>query len=437
MRRAKCSVLGALLGASCWVLSAAAQQATPPPQQPPTFQASAQLVQVDVRVFDRNGRFVDDLTMDDFEIYERGASQPLRAVFYVGPPAGAPTGAPLVSLRGPAGLSPGQATGSAAAAAAKQTWIFVFDLNHLTPGSGFERSRDAVRSFIKEQFRDGDLGGIVAGSRMVNNRLTSVRSELEDAVGAVKPLADQRSRMIEMTREWPRLRDESEVLAIAREDKDAIQRAAVRACTDDPSACQATPADMMVRDKARRLAGDMLRAGRDTLSSMTGLASGLARIPGPKTIVFLSSGFVVQEVESNLRATVGQAARAGARIYAIDARGINRGVSADIGDRPAAESPTSAPARFDIGLDGPNSLAVDTGGIFIRNENNIGRALTQIADDANRYYVLGYQPDDLKLDGQYRPVEVRVKRADVTIRARRGYLALPASQLLVPQSITR
>ncbi len=430
-------VLGAVLGAGCWVLGGVlgAQQAPPPQQQPPTFQASAQLVQVDARVFDRDGRFVDDLTIDDFEIFERGASQPIRALFYIGPPAGAPTASPLVSMRGPASLTPGPA--AAASAAAKQTWIFVFDLNHLTPGSGFERSRDAVRTFIKEQFRDGDLGGIVAGSRMVNNRLTSVRSELEDAVGTVKPLADQRSRMIEMTREWPRLRDESEVLAIAREDKDAIQRATVRACTDDPSACQATPADMIVRDKARRIAGDIQRAGRDTLSAITGLASGLARIPGPKTVVFLSSGFVVQEVESTLRATVGQATRAGARIYAIDARGLNRGVSADIGDRPTAESSTSAPARFDIGLDGPNSLAVDTGGFFIQNENNIGRALTQIADDANRYYVLGYQPEDLKLDGQYRQIEVRVKRPGVTVRARRGYLALPASQLLVPQPIKR
>lgn len=410
----------------------AAQQAQQP-QQPPTFQASAQLVQVDVRVFDGDGRFVEDLTIDDFEIIERGTAQSIRAAFYVGPPAGAPTGAPLVSLRGPSGQTPGPA----AAAAAKQTWIFVFDLNHLTPGSGFERSRDAVRAFIKSQFRDGDLGGVVAGSRMVNNRLTSIRAELEDAVGTVKPLADQRSRMVEMTREWPRLRDESEVLAIAREDREAIQRATIRACTDDPSACQGTAADMMVRDKARRLAGDIQRASRDTLSAMTALAGGLARIPGPKTIVLLSSGFVVPEVESTLRATVGQATRAGARIYAIDARGLNRGTSADLGDRPAADSTVSAPARFDIGLDGPNSLAVDTGGIFIQNENNIGRALSQIADDANRYYVLGYQPDNLTLDGQYRPIEVRVKRPGVTVRARRGYLALPASQLLTPQPVKR
>lgn len=434
MRSARCGVRSAVLGAVCVVLSAApgAQQA-PVPQQPPTFQASAQLVQVDVRVFDRDGRFVDDLTIDDFEVFERGTTQPVRAVFYVGPaPGAASTGAPLVTSRGPTGPLPGPI-----GAAAKQTWIFVFDINHLTPGGGFDRARDSVRAFLQQQFRDGDLGGVVAGSRMVNNRLTSVRTELEEAVASVRPLSDQRSRMVEMTREWPRLRDEAEVMAIANEDREAIQRATVRACTDDPTACQGNAPDVMVRDKARRLRGDIQRATAETLSSMTALANGLARIPGPKTIVFLSDGFVVQEVESSLRASVGQATRAGARIYAIDVRGLNRGANADIGDRPAAEATTSAPARFDIGLDGPNSLAVDTGGFFIQNENNIGRALTRISEDANRYYVLGYQPENLTLDGQYRPIEVRVKRPGVTVRARRGYLALPASQLLVPQPIKR
>jgi VWFA-related protein len=426
--------------ASVWMVVAAcgwlaavpsAQQAAP--QQPPTFQASAQLVQVDVRVFDRDGRFVDDLTVEDFEVFDLGTSQPVRAVFYVGAPAGAaPGSAPLVTSRGPSGVSSGPV-----AAAAKQTWIFVFDLNHITPGSGFDRARESVRTFIREQFTEGDLGGVVAGSRMVNNRLTSVRSELEQAVDSVKPLGDARSRFTEMTREWPRLRDEAEVLAIANEDREAIQRAAIRACTDDPSACQGSPADMMVRDKARRLRSDLHRAATETLSSMTALANGLARIPGPKTIVFLSGGLVVQGLESTLRAGVGQATRAGARIYAIDVRGLNRGVSADIGDRPAAEANTSAPARMDISLDGPNSLAVDTGGFFIQHENNIGRALTRIADDANRYYVLGYQPENLTLDGQYRTIEVRVKRPGVTVRARRGYLALPASQLLMPQPIKR
>jgi len=140
-------------------------------------------------------------------------------------------------------------------------------------------------------------------------------------------------------------------------------------------------------------------------------------------------------MEGALQAVVGQTTRAGARIYAIDVRGLNRGTNAGIGDQMLADSPTGGPARFDITEDAPNSLSVDTGGFFVRNQNNLGKALVDVADDANRYYVIGYQPENPTLDGSFRPIEVRVKRSGITIRARRGYLALPSSLLLIPQPV--
>ena len=69
------------------------------------------------------------------------------------------------------------------------------------------------------------------------------------------------------------------------------------------------------------------------MTSINALASGLARIPGPKTVVFLSDGFVTQQVETTLRSVVGQTARAGARVYAIDVRGLNRVGNAGIIDQ--------------------------------------------------------------------------------------------------------
>lgn len=404
-----------------------------PQQQPPTFRTGTQAVQVDVRVFDREGRFVSDLTIDDFEVLEQGVPQEARALFLVGRSPGALANEPaIVTSRTPTSGT----TTPAPARAARQTWIFAFDLNHLAPGGGIDRARAAVREYLESRFAPGDVGGILAGSRMMNNRLTSVREELVAAVDQVKAVPDARSRMVDLTREWPRLRDEAEAMAIAREDRDAITRAVARACADDQSACQS--ADLAVRDKARRLRGDIQRASLETLSAITALANGLSRIPGPKTIVLFSEGFVVQEMESSLRTTVGQAARAGARVYAIDVRGLNRGAGASIGDQAAVDDAAGGPARFDNGEDGPNSLAIDTGGLMIRNENNLTRALQRVAADAEEYYVLGYIPSGgLVLDGKYRPIEVRVKRPGVTVRARRGYLALDASQLLVPQPIKR
>lgn len=399
-------------------------------QQPPRFTASTQLVEVDVRVFDRSGRFVDDLTIEDFIVLEGGTSQPLRALYFVDSGAGDPTAPPLVSTRNPT-----TGTQAGVPAPAGQTWIVVFDIGHLTPGATFSRARDAVATFIRERFRDGDMGGIVVGSRMVNNRLTSVRAELEADVASVQPIADHRSRLLELTREWPKVLNESEALAIASNDRDALQRAVIRACTEDQTGCR--HAETTLRDKARRFRTEMQRSSLDTLNALQGLANGLARIPGPKSIVLLTEGLVTQELETALRSAVGQTARSGARIYAIDVRGLNRGASAGAIDQLAAEDAAGAPARFDIGEDAPNSLSVDTGGFFVRNQNNLTQALTRIADDAGRYYVVAYQPADLSLDGRFRPIEVRVSRPDVTVRARRGYLALPTAQLLVPQPIVR
>ncbi len=433
MRGAKCGVRGTQLGALCVVLGAAMAAQAPPqqtaPQQPPTFTASTQIVEVDVRAFTRDGRFAEDLTLDDFEVFENGKPQTVRALYFVGPAASdAPTARPLVTSRGPAGTTAGPAI-----AAARQTWVFVFDVNHLSAGGGFDRARLAVTTFLTKRFRDGDLGGVMAGGTMINGRLTSVRSELISAAAGIRPTNKNRARLNELAREWPRFRDESEALAVAAQNRDALQRVVTRACSEDQSACQT--ADGLAREKASRFRTDSQRSTLETLKAMNALASGLARIPGPKTIVFLSDGLVTLDMESALQAVVGQTTRAGARIYAIDVRGLNRGTNASIGDQMLADSPTGGPPRLDITEDAPNSLSVDTGGFFIRNQNNIGKALVDVADDANRYYVIGYQPENSALDGTFRPIEVRVKRPGITVRARRGYLALPSSLLLVPTPV--
>lgn len=414
-------------GVALLVASISAQQA--PQQPPPGFRSGVQVVEVDVRVFDRDGRFVTTLTRDDFEILEDGVPQQVVAISLVGAPAAAAPGAEQAAAPQPA---VGQTSNRQPATDNRHTWVFFFDLQHLTPGGGFDRARAAAAAFIRDRFRDGDLAGVVAGSSLVNNRLTTVREELVAAVHGVKPRADSRNRQIELTREWPRLLNEHEAAEIVRNRKDAIDRAVMRAIQDDPA--EPDP-EGRVRHKAQRLMLDIRRATLETLNALNGLASGLARMAGPKTIVFLSDGFSISGVDTTLRGVVGQAARAGARVYAIDVRGLNRGRGAGIIDQELVDNELGGPPSFDAQADGPNSLAVDTGGMMIRNENNIGRALDTIAADANRYYVIGYQPANTAFDGKYRQIDVRVKREGVRVRARRGYLALEPSKMLTPQPV--
>jgi VWFA-related protein len=403
------------------LLAAGGSQQTPPPATPHTFRSGAQIVEVDVRVLGNDGKFVTDLGVADFAVAEDGVPQKIQSVALIArDSAPSAPSAPLAPLA-PAPLAP-------LAPRPAQTWLFLFDTPHLSPG-GLTRTRDAVVKFIGERFHQGDAGGIVADGRMANNRLTSDREELKKAAAAVKLTGDTRSLRLEL-QEWPRLRDELEAFSIANGDQDALQAAVARACSEDPPACRRVEPDLRIMEKSKELVETYKSATRLTLSVVDRLSKGLARMAGPKTIVFLSEGFVLQEQESELRQAVGQAARAGAHFYAVDARGLNTGPGANIIDQPLAASPIGVSGRFDMRSDGANSLAVDTGGFAIRNENNVGRALDEIQRDAGTYYVVGYIPTNERFDGKYRAISVRVIRPGVKVRARRGYLAIEPATLL-------
>ena len=382
---------------------------------------------MDVRVIGKDGQFVTDLGLADFEITEDGVPQKLQSLVLIGAAPSAPP-APLA----PAPLAP-SAPLAPVAPRPPQIWVFVFDTPHLSPG-GLTRTRDAVVKFIGERFHQGDIGGIVADGQMANNRLTSDHEELKKAAAALKMTGEARSRRLEQ-QEWPRLRDELEAFNIANGDRDVLRVAVARACDEDPSSCRMAPPDVQVMEKARRLVAAYKAAARVSLSVVDTLSKGLARLEGPKTIVFLSEGFVIQEQEAELRQAVGQAARAGAHFYTVDARGLNTGTAANIIDQAQPESAIGGAPRFDMQADGTNSLAVDTGGFAIRNENNFGRALDDIQRDAGTYYVVGYVPAKDTFDGKYRAISVKVNRPGIKVRARRGYLAVAPAALTSPAAV--
>src|SRR5438067_1986809 len=63
-----------------------------PAQRPPAFRAGTRVVPVDVRVVDKNGKPVTDLTRADFTILEDGVRQDVRHFFAEGLSAEPPSG---------------------------------------------------------------------------------------------------------------------------------------------------------------------------------------------------------------------------------------------------------------------------------------------------------------------------------------------------------
>lgn len=394
-----------------------------PNQQPerPVFRTGTTLIEVDAMVRDGNGRFVEGLTRDDFEVLEDGVPQKIEAFYFVkdrqvhrvpGTPATPPVSPirPLVPVM--------------AEPQVQRVLVLFFDIDHMAPG-GFDRARKAAEQFVTTDFQPGDIGGVVANATMVNGRLTSVKEELLAAVKGVKPSGTAGSMAMEM-REWPRLLDPYEVYLIDRNDREAIERAVQRACSDDPSACLKIPVDQVVKEKARQLISGLRGTGMRTMQALTGLANGLTKLPGRKSIILFSDGFFTEDSWGNLKGITDLSSRASVRIYSLDTRGLNRGSASSeifsLGPHGDA-NPAGEVTGFDTGSDGPNSLAVDTGGLVIRNENDFPKALREFAEDANNYYVLGYLTTNTRFDGKFRKVIVKAKRPGLNVRARKGYLA--------------
>jgi hypothetical protein len=71
------------------VLSTSAQQLPPP-----TFRSGVRLVEVDVEVRDKDDRFVETLTKDDFEVLEDGVPRQIQQVWAVNLASGRKTDPP-------------------------------------------------------------------------------------------------------------------------------------------------------------------------------------------------------------------------------------------------------------------------------------------------------------------------------------------------------
>ncbi len=74
------------------------------------------------------------------------------------------------------------------------------------------------------------------------------------------------------------------------------------------------------------------------------------------------------------------------------------------------------------------NFAEKTGGMFISSPGGAAmrEAFRKIVEELGMQYTLAYQPTDLRKDGKWRAVELRVAKPNLTIRTRKGYNAQKA-----------
>jgi VWFA-related protein len=170
-------------------------------------------------------------------------------------------------------------------------------------------------------------------------------------------------------------------------------------------------------------AGALSNAELRTFASFDNLKQVIRRMavaPGQRTIMFISPGFntMAPEYLQELTDVLERAIKANVIISALDARGLYTDPAFNVTGRGGTLS--GAIARADILAE----LASGTGGTFFQNSNDMDEGFRRLAAAPEYVYVLGFSPQNLKLDGSFHSLKVTVKNeGSVNIQARHGYYA--------------
>ena len=438
----------ALAVAGAALAIAQAGSTPPPPQQeqkPPTFRTEANFVRVDAYPT-HNGQPVLDLTAEDFEVVEDNKPQSIQTFEHV-----------VVTPAGPEAQrsEPNTLGESRQLVANPRNRVFVLFLD--TPHVSVEGSwhaREPLIRLIDRVLGPDDLVGVMtprmAAADVVLARKTAV---IADGLRNIWPwgerqtiMTDERERQYEAC--YP-MRAQAGLLAemIARKRERATLEALqelvyhLRDLREERKAIVAVSEGWLLYGPNP----DMTRPRKDEFGNQE-------PIPGPEPISVGPNGKLTTENPNNsvggysrqqcdtdrqylsqiddpkyFRDMMGEANRGNATFYTVDPRGL------PVFDAPLGPAPPP-PLMIDsmmlrARLDSLRTLAENTDGIAVMNNNDLDVGLKRIANDLSSYYLLGYYSTNSKLDGKFHTIKVRVKRPGIDVRARKGYRSATESEV--------
>jgi VWFA-related protein len=395
----------------------------------PTFklQVERNLVLVRVVVRDAKGAAVANLRKEDFELFDRGKPQTILN-FSVEKPAPKPIEEPAAK-KPPAEIEATEETAISPSAARRFLGLYVDDVH--TPFENLARSRDAADYYLAASLLAGDRVGLFTASG-------------QNQVDFTEDLAKVRQALFELRQRPITGKDMScaqippyEAYLIARlQDPTALETATLEVLDcefgGDPRMLQvAQTSAQAYASQASELAETESRAA---LRGIESLVRFMASLPGQRSVVIVSSGFLTEALQHELSEIADRALRANVIVNALDARGLY----VDPGLPDASQQSLSNSARSVVSIRksqmlrdsarlesaGMQALAVDTGGIFVQNTNDLEGGFRRAVALPDAYYVLAYSPQNLKLDGTFHSIKVKlVSHPGLTLQARRGYFA--------------
>jgi VWFA-related protein len=392
---------------------------------PATFKVRVNLVLVRVVVRDAQGHVVPNLKKEDFQLFDNRKAQTISA-FNVETPEShrvQPAAAATASADAAAG-EPGVTS-----TVLPQRFVAVVfdDTDMAMDDSTFVRAA-AMRLF--GALAPSDRVGIFTTSGQLTQEFTDDRGLLEKSLLGIVP------RPLATT---PGFHDCPEVNYYQADQIQNFQNVqALEVATEDAVQCafngdetRQAQARIMAMTSAQRAASAGDAQTEYTYRHLEDAMRRLSAMPGQRVMVLVSPGFIVTNQTRASTDLVDRANRANLVINTIDARGLyTPDMSGDIADPPRDSLRTAGfKSSYRVAAQLAQSdilgqLADGTGGTFFHNRNDIDEGLRLAVAAPSLSYLLGFSPQNLKLDGRYHVLKVSLaSKQKFTVQARRGYYA--------------
>lgn len=381
------------------------QSPAPAGPQTPTFRVNVEYVEVDAVVTDRDGQFVRNLTKDDFQIFEDGKPQAISTFSIVD--------IPVEHLQRPLYASTPVEPDVKSNERRFDGRVYVMVIDDLQTYFGrTPRVKAAAREFIQQQLGANDLMAVVH---------TAGPSDASQDFTSSKPLL-----LAAVDRTMGRKLDSA---TVTKTEVFFRQRGSGRE-TGNPLT---DPVEFERQANARQ-----------SLNALKNVAEWFSTVRGRrKAILFLSEGidYDISDfrnpgaslINDATRETLAAAARGNVSIYGIDPRGLTNlaDQTIEVGSFPDDASlglgNQSIQRELLLSQSSLRQLSDDTGGFAVVSKNDFSTAFDRIVRDNSSYYAMAYYPPTDKA-GKFHKIEVRVRRPDLRVRARQGYVTpKPAS----------
>jgi VWFA-related protein len=407
----------------------------------PTFTLQSERNMVLVRVVVRNGKgkAVDNLRQEDFQVFDNGKKQAIlqfsveKTAASVAEKSGPKPGVNSTEKSAEQSIPPatGAASGPPPAFIAPRRFVALYFDDVNTGGGPWARTLDAADRFLQAPFPPGDWVGVFTASRQKPLDFTQDAALVRQTVAGLQP--------------HPLLMFDVECdvypyqgyAIIEHNDPNAIAavKGTIATCTGRDgkmgTVASAPPAAIQ-RDAARALSNAETKS-QMALNGLDSLERLMSTLPGQRSIVLVSGGFLTVTKQAALSHIADRAMRANITISSMGVGGLLLGC-VDCPRNPLVDPTFWERENEAWVLKGMRTLAQDTGGTYTGGNNDLEAEFRQVTAVPDTAYTLAFSPEELKHNGAFHTIKVTVVPArGFTLQTRKGYFAPEKAQDLAVQ----